>query len=43
MIELIASPLIGDLTSLDRMEVAQGRRDAPYRGEIILVFDQGAI
>lgn len=39
MIELMAGPLIDDLTSQDSMEFAQGRPGAPYHGEIILAFD----
>lgn len=39
MIELMAGPLIDDLTSLESMEYAQGTGGAPYHGEIILAFD----
>ncbi|MBO9447475.1 Ldh family oxidoreductase [Ruegeria sp. R14_0] len=39
MIELLAGPLIDDLTSLESMEHAEGRGGAPYHGEIILAFD----
>lgn len=39
MIELMAGPLIDDLTSLESMEIAEGARGAPYHGEIILAFD----
>lgn len=39
MIELMAGPLIDDLTSLESMEYAQGQGGAPYHGEIILAFD----
>ena len=39
MIELLAGPLIDDLTSLESMEAAQGEGGAPYHGEIILAFD----
>ncbi|MCA0928228.1 Ldh family oxidoreductase [Ruegeria profundi] len=39
MIELLAGPLIDDLTSLESMEFAQGAGGAPYHGEIILAFD----
>lgn len=37
MIELMAGPLIDDLTSMESMEFATG--GAPYHGEIILAFD----
>ncbi len=39
MIELLAGPLIDDLTSLERMEFAAGTGGAPYHGEILLAFD----
>lgn len=39
MIELMAGPLIDDLTSFESMEYAQGNGGAPYHGEIILAFD----
>lgn len=39
MIELLAGPLIDDLTSLESMEFAEGKGGAPYHGEIILAFD----
>lgn len=39
MIELLAGPLIDDLTSLESMEFAEGAGGAPYHGEIILAFD----
>ncbi len=39
MIELLAGPLIDDLTSLESMEFADGSGGAPYHGEIILAFD----
>lgn len=39
MIELMAGPLIDDLTSKESMEVAGGKPEAPYHGEIILAFD----
>jgi LDH2 family malate/lactate/ureidoglycolate dehydrogenase len=39
MIELMAGPLIDDMTSLESMEFAQGQGGAPYHGEIILAFD----
>lgn len=39
MIELLAGPLIDDLTSLESMEFAAGAGGAPYHGEILLAFD----
>lgn len=39
MIELLAGPLIDDLTSLESMDYAQSKGGAPYHGEIILAFD----
>ncbi|WP_170412239.1 Ldh family oxidoreductase [Ruegeria arenilitoris] len=39
MIELLAGPLIDDLTSLESMEFADGAGGAPYHGEILLAFD----
>lgn len=39
MIELMAGPLIDDLTSLESMEFAAGGGGAPYHGQIILAFD----
>lgn len=39
MIELLAGPLIDDLTSLESMEFAEGAGGAPYHGEIMLAFD----
>lgn len=39
MIELLAGPLIDDLTSLESMAFANGTGGAPYHGEIILAFD----
>ena len=39
MIELMAGPLIDDLTSMESMEFAEGTGGAPYHGEIILAFD----
>ncbi|RUM48945.1 MAG: oxidoreductase [Marinomonas sp.] len=39
MIELMAGPLIDDLTSKESMEAAGGKPEAPYHGEIILAFD----
>lgn len=39
MIELMAGPLIDDLTSKESMDAAGGKPEAPYHGEIILAFD----
>lgn len=39
MIELMAGPLIDDLTSKESMDFAEGKPEAPYHGEIILAFD----
>ncbi|MCV6823465.1 MULTISPECIES: Ldh family oxidoreductase [Halocynthiibacter] len=39
MIELLAGPLIDDLTSMESMEFAEGKGGAPYHGQIILAFD----
>ncbi len=39
MIELLAGPMIDDLTSLESMEFADGASGAPYHGEIMLAFD----
>lgn len=41
MIELLAGPLIDDLTSLESMEFAGNSGGAPYHGEILLAFDPG--
>ncbi len=41
MIELLAGPLIDDMTSLESMDFAEGKGGAPYHGEIILAFDPG--
>ncbi|MBP0484857.1 Ldh family oxidoreductase [Sagittula salina] len=39
MVELMAGPLIGDLTSLDSMAHSQGQPEAPCHGQIIMAFD----
>ncbi|WP_299419083.1 Ldh family oxidoreductase [uncultured Shimia sp.] len=39
MIELMAGPLIDDLTSSESMAFAEGQGGAPYHGQIILAFD----
>ncbi len=43
MIELMAGPLIGDLTSLQSMEFDAGEKLAPMHGELILAFDPGLL
>ncbi|MFK7792133.1 MAG: Ldh family oxidoreductase [Devosiaceae bacterium] len=42
MIELMAGPLIDDLTSLESIDYAGGLGGAPYHGQIILAFDPAA-
>ena len=39
MVELLAGPLIDDMTSLESMEYADGQPGAPYHGQIIIAFD----
>ncbi|WP_354442364.1 Ldh family oxidoreductase [Ottowia thiooxydans] len=39
MIELLAGPLIGDLTSLDSLKYDDGRGASPCHGEIIIAMD----
>lgn len=39
MVELIAGPLIGDLTSVESMAHAGGVPSAPYHGELLLALD----
>lgn len=39
MIELIAGPLIGDLTSAESLEWDQGSEALPYHGELIIALD----
>ncbi|MBO9475771.1 Ldh family oxidoreductase [Shimia sp. R10_1] len=39
MVELLAGPLIDDLTSMESMAFANGAGGAPYHGEILLAFD----
>lgn len=39
MIELLAGPLIGDLTSMESLAFDQGAQVTPYHGELILAFD----
>ncbi|GGE57514.1 Ldh family oxidoreductase [Actibacterium pelagium] len=39
MIELMAGPLINDLTSIESMQAAEGRGGAPLHGQIIIAFN----
>ncbi|QUS56572.1 Ldh family oxidoreductase [Pseudovibrio brasiliensis] len=39
MIELLAGPLIDDLTSIESLEFDGGKGSTPYHGELILAFD----
>lgn len=39
MIELLAGPLIDDMTSLESKDFTAGQGGAPYHGEIIVAFD----
>ncbi len=39
MIELLAGPLIDDMTSLESKEFDAGASGAPYHGEIVVAFD----
>lgn len=39
MIELLAGPLIDDLTSKESMAFAEGKPEAPYHGEILIALD----
>ncbi len=39
MVELLAGPLIGDLTSMDSMRFDDGVKAAPCHGEIVIAFD----
>lgn len=39
MIELIAGPLIGDLTSKGSLEFSEGKPSLPYHGELIIALD----
>lgn len=41
MVELMAGPLIDDLTSLESLAHANARPGAPYHGQIIMAFDPG--
>jgi len=42
MVELLAGPLIGDLTSIDSLAVDAGEGGTPCHGELILAFDPAA-
>jgi LDH2 family malate/lactate/ureidoglycolate dehydrogenase len=39
MIELIAGPLIGDMTSMESLAYDEGAKAAPYGGELIIAID----
>ncbi|MFJ2547513.1 Ldh family oxidoreductase [Pseudomonas sp. NPDC087612] len=39
MVELIAGPLIGDLTSAESLAHADGSRSSPYHGELLIALD----
>jgi LDH2 family malate/lactate/ureidoglycolate dehydrogenase len=39
MVELIAGPLIGDLTSAESLAYDAGSKSSPYHGELIIVMD----
>ncbi|TWC28489.1 LDH2 family malate/lactate/ureidoglycolate dehydrogenase [Pseudomonas sp. SJZ079] len=39
MVELIAGPLIGDLTSAESLAFDDGSKSSPYHGELIVVLD----
>jgi len=39
MVELIAGPLIGDLTSAESLAYAEGSKSSPYHGELIIALD----
>jgi delta1-piperideine-2-carboxylate reductase len=39
MVELIAGPLIGDLTSAESLAYDAGSKSSPYHGELIVVLD----
>ena len=43
MVELMAGPLIDDLTSQESLAYAGGQKGAPYHGQIILAFDPGML
>jgi LDH2 family malate/lactate/ureidoglycolate dehydrogenase len=39
MVELIAGPLIGDLTSVESQQYDDGSKSSPYHGELIIALD----
>jgi LDH2 family malate/lactate/ureidoglycolate dehydrogenase len=39
MVELIAGPLIGDLTSAESLAYDAGSKSSPYHGELIIALD----
>jgi LDH2 family malate/lactate/ureidoglycolate dehydrogenase len=39
MVELIAGPLIGDLTSIESLDRAGGASSLPYHGELVIALD----
>jgi LDH2 family malate/lactate/ureidoglycolate dehydrogenase len=39
MVELIAGPLIGDLTSIESLSRADGANSLPYHGELVIALD----
>ncbi|TDF84370.1 Ldh family oxidoreductase [Pseudomonas sp. H9] len=39
MVELIAGPLIGDLTSAESLAHAEGSKSSPYHGELLIALD----
>ncbi|HTM76891.1 MAG TPA: Ldh family oxidoreductase [Devosia sp.] len=43
MVELLAGPLIGDMTSMESMAFDGGTKAAPCHGEIIIAFDPGLL
>lgn len=43
MIELLAGPLIGDMTSMESMAFDAGAKAAPCHGELIIVFEPGLL
>lgn len=43
MVELLAGPLIADMTSLESMEFDEGGKAAPCHGEILIAFDPAVL
>ncbi|MCY1460636.1 Delta(1)-pyrroline-2-carboxylate/Delta(1)-piperideine-2-carboxylate reductase [compost metagenome] len=39
MVELIAGPMIGDLTSAESLAFDEGSKSSPYGGELIIAID----